>query len=102
NVPGIRWRTLTIAATALLAGCGDAFQLPLHTEEIYTTPGEPNAARSAPGPARLLAAGLEGASGSTIGPGGDLFVTEGAAGRISRVDRRSGAVTTFASGLPRS
>lgn len=102
NVPGMRWRMLASVATVMLAGCGDAIQSPLHTEEIYTTPGEPNAARSAPGPARLLAAGLEGASGSTIGPGGDLFVTEGAAGRISRVDRRSGAVTTFASGLPRS
>lgn len=102
NVPGMRWRMLASVATVMLAGCGDAIQSPLHTEDIDTTPGEPNAARSAPGPARLLAAGLEGASGSTIGPGGDLFVTEGAAGRISRVDRRSGAVTTFASGLPRS
>ena len=50
----------------------------------------------------LLVAGLEGASGSTIGPGGALFVTEGAAGRISRVDPATGDVTTFASGLPPS
>lgn len=46
--------------------------------------------------------GLEGASGSTIGPGGALYVTEGAAGRISRVDPGSGEVTTFASGFPAS
>ena len=102
NTPSIRWRMLAFAATATLAGCSDAIQSPLHTEEMSTSGGEPNASRSAPGPAQLLAAGLEGASGSTIGPGGDLFVTEGAAGRISRVDRKSGAVTTFASGLPRS
>lgn len=47
-----------------------------------------------------LAAGLEGASGSTIGPDGAIYVTEGAAGRISRVDPITGSKTTFASGLP--
>jgi hypothetical protein len=31
-----------------------------------------------------------------------LYVTEGAVGRISRVDPKTGHVTTFASGLPRS
>ena len=46
--------------------------------------------------------GLQGAAGSTIGPGGDLFVTEGLVGRVSRVDPDSGAVTTFAEGLPPS
>jgi sugar lactone lactonase YvrE len=55
-----------------------------------------------PGVPMLLVAGLEGGSGSTIGPGGALFVTEGAAGRVSRVDPKSGAITTFASGLPQS
>lgn len=48
----------------------------------------------------LLVAGLQGGSGSTIGPGGALYVTEGAVGRISRVDPRTGAITTFATGLP--
>jgi len=50
--------------------------------------------------ATRLVSGLRGATGSTIGPDGALYVTEGAAGRISRVDPKSGAVTTFASGLP--
>ena len=54
---------------------------------------------SATGPV-LLISGLEGGSGSTIGPGGALYVTESAAGRISRIDPQTGAVTTFASGLP--
>ena len=49
-----------------------------------------------------LVSGLQGASGSTVGPDGALYVTEGAAGRVSRVDPRTGAVTTFASGLPAS
>jgi hypothetical protein len=48
----------------------------------------------------LLADGLEGGSGSTIGPGGALYVTESVAGRISRVDPGTGEVTTFAEGLP--
>jgi hypothetical protein len=54
-----------------------------------------------PNPAQLLT-GLEGGSGSTVGPGGALYVTETAAGRISRVDPKTGDITTFASGLPKS
>jgi hypothetical protein len=49
----------------------------------------------------LLASGLEGASGSALGPGGALYVTEGAAGKITRVDPQTGAKTTFATGLPK-
>jgi hypothetical protein len=46
--------------------------------------------------------GLEGASGSTVGPDGALYVTEGAAGRVSRVDTTTGELTTLVSGLPPS
>jgi sugar lactone lactonase YvrE len=57
--------------------------------------GGPNAA--------LLVTGLEeGAKGSTIGPDGALYVTEGAAGRIARVDLQTGEITTFASWLPKA
>jgi len=49
----------------------------------------------------VLVSGLEGGSGSTIGPDGGLYVTESAAGRISRVDPQTGQITTFASGLPK-
>ncbi|MGY2702350.1 ScyD/ScyE family protein [Nocardioides sp. HB32] len=55
------------------------------------------AAGSAP---RLLASGLEGALGSTIGPDGALYAVEGIAGEVARIDRCSGAVSTWASGLP--
>jgi sugar lactone lactonase YvrE len=51
--------------------------------------------------AHRLVAGLRGGSGSTIGPDRALYVTESAAGRITRVDPRTGATTTLASGLPR-
>ena len=50
--------------------------------------------------ATRLVTGLAGGSGSTVGPGGALYVTERAAGRVSRVDPQTGAVTTYASGLP--
>ena len=50
--------------------------------------------------AELLASGLQGAQGSTIGPDGDLYVTEGVVGRIMRVDPNTGEMTVFASGLP--
>ncbi len=54
--------------------------------------------------ATLLVTGLEGATGmgSTIGPGRALYVTEGAAGRISRVNPKTGEITTYASGLPKA
>jgi hypothetical protein len=51
--------------------------------------------------ASRLATGLEGGSGSTVGPDGALYVTESAAGRVTRVDPRTGATTTYASGLPK-
>ena len=46
-------------------------------------------------------ADLPGASGSTIGPGGDLFVTSGPTGSIFRIDRHTREVTTFTEGLPK-
>ena len=52
--------------------------------------------------ATLLVGGLASGSGSTVGPGRDLYVTEGATGRVLRVDPKTGDVTTFASGLPPS
>jgi hypothetical protein len=50
----------------------------------------------------LLVSGLQGTSGSALGPDGALYVTEGAVGRLSRIDPATGEVTTVASGLPTS
>jgi streptogramin lyase len=47
-----------------------------------------------------LTAGLASGSGSTVGPDSALYVTEGATGKVLRVDPKTGEVTTFASGLP--
>ena len=49
---------------------------------------------------QLLVTGLQELQGSTVGPGGALFVTAPLTGRIWRVDPETGAVTLFASGLP--
>jgi sugar lactone lactonase YvrE len=51
--------------------------------------------------AALLVPDMASGSGSTVGPGGALYVTEGAEGRVLRVDPRTGDLTTFASGLPK-
>jgi hypothetical protein len=48
----------------------------------------------------LLVSGLGSGSGSTVGPDGSLYVAQPAAGTIARVNPRTGASSTFASGLP--
>jgi hypothetical protein len=88
-----------IALAALFIGaltaCGDA-------PSLVGPPSLELGAKGTSGVAtpHLLVSGLDGAFGSTIGPGGALFVAENRAGRISRIDPQTGAVTTFASGLP--
>ncbi len=52
------------------------------------------------GTPQLLVSGLQGTSGSAIGPGNALYVTEGAIGKITRIDPKTGNASTFASGLP--
>jgi len=98
STPGLRTALPALLACAL-AACGDPAPVgPDATGAASLKRGGSSAPVSAA--ARLFVTGLEYSQGSTVGPGGALFVTEGAAGRISRVDPRTGAVTTYASGLP--
>jgi hypothetical protein len=69
---------------------------------MITPSAESAPPRSVSPTAALLVTGLQGATGSTVGPDSALYVTEGAAGRISRVDPQTGELTTFASGLPKA
>ncbi len=81
-------RRLLLSATALLA---------------IVMPATANARPPSSTPTvTQLVTGLASGSGSTVGPGRALYVTEGAAGRVLRVDPKTGEVTTFASGLPES
>ena len=58
------------------------------------------AAPAAPSSGSVLLTGLDGGSGSTVGPDGALYVTETGTGTIWRVDPATGAKTMFATGLP--
>jgi hypothetical protein len=73
---------------------------------LVATAVPPAAAAAAPArapgnPEVLAALDGEAASGSTIGPGGALYVPQPTAGEIWRIDPESGEKTLYASGLPR-
>jgi sugar lactone lactonase YvrE len=92
-------RNKTLLAVCLLLGlgaCGGGDVVPSVPTERAAREGPPSCEAD---PVRLVS-GLASGSGSTIGPGGDLYVTEAATGRILRVDPESGEVATYASGLP--
>ena len=92
-VPGVVTLLLSVVLGGVLVSCDEDILDKLEKalkEKKGAVPASP----------QLLATGLEGALGSTIGPGGALYVAESAAGRISRIDPKTGDVTTFASGLP--
>ena len=91
---------LAIVIISFFASCDSAFDEGLNAESKMTFQMEKSNARLVPGTAQLLVTGLQGTSGSTIGPGRALYVAEGGLGRISRIDPNNGDVTTFASGLP--
>lgn len=69
-------------------------------EASLTTRVQNNAKSTQPGQPWQLAQAEGQSLGSAIGPGGDLFVPNGIAGTISRIDPKTGSRTTFASGLP--
>jgi hypothetical protein len=50
--------------------------------------------------AEVFASGLARAFGSAVGPGGDLYVADAAAGAIVRVDPGTGTTSIYADGLP--
>lgn len=91
-----------LAVVALLAACDSAPTAPADdaaadpSAELHRGHPQP------PGPPTLLTKGLAGALGSAVGPGGQLYVTEGTTGTVSRVNRRTGQLTPIVTGLPPS
>ena len=66
---------------------------------LGTGPAVPATVSAHGRPAHLIAE-LGSATGSTIGPDGALYVTQGASGQIFRIDPKTRKVKTFATGLP--
>jgi sugar lactone lactonase YvrE len=58
------------------------------------------AAAGRPAEPELVATGLQGTSGATIGPDGALYATEALLGQVTRIDPRTGETSVYASGLP--
>jgi sugar lactone lactonase YvrE len=87
-----RTLTLTVAVVALVS-VGTTSAANAHDREGTPTVREL---------ASFAASGCQGGcgSGSTVGPDRALYVTNGKAGTVLRIDPRTGATTTFASGLP--
>ncbi len=84
--------------SALGLGCSDG-RAP--TDPSAPAAIDPASLKKAAAPTpQLLVSGLQELQGSTVGPGGALFVTAPLTGRIWRVDPETGAVTLFAEGLP--
>jgi hypothetical protein len=90
--------TTAILVSTYGSGCTDG---PAPTEPSAPSVTESlslmQAAVSSP---QLLVTGFQEFQGSTVGPGGALFVTAPLTGSIWRVDPETGAVSLFASGLP--
>jgi sugar lactone lactonase YvrE len=86
--------TFAVAVVALISG---GFTSRASADEGHRTPVVTELATFA-------AAGCTGGcgSGSTVGPDGALYVTDGKAGNVYRIDPQTGAMSTFASGLPPS
>ena len=82
-------RTVLLLAGAVVMSC------------VLSAPSAANASPSAQPRVQPLVSGLQGSLGSTVGPDGALYVAEGVAGQISRIDPRNGHRSIFASGLPK-
>jgi len=83
---------LTISRAKLVVMAVTLSAISLSTASAHPSCGQPQV--------KVLASGLSGSKGSAVGPDGAVYVTENVVGRISRIDPRTGAITTFASGLP--
>jgi len=102
SIKQLRRPMLLIVIISFFGSCDSPFDdnVGLNAESKMALHMKKSKAMSVPGATQLLVTGLQGTAGSTIGPGGGLYVTEGAVGRISRIDPKTGEVTTFATGLP--
>ena len=85
----LRRRLITVSAVVAVAMAG------------AVAPADASRPPDPPEASQLASFGSGLGSGSTIGPDGALYVTDGNAGSVVRIDPDSGRLSTFASGLPR-
>lgn len=95
------WLLLVLVLAAALTVAGGT---PAAPTEHATVPGHGGGTPSVRELTTFAEAGCASGcgSGSTVGPDRAIYVTDGPGGRVLRVDPRTGATTTFASGLPRA
>ena len=89
----MRTKRPALFVSALVTALAAALLLPA---DAAAAAGHPHS----PPEAQLLVSGLQGTSGSTIGPDGALYVTEAVLGQVTRVDARTGETSVFVGGLP--
>lgn len=87
---------ILLLALALVTGACTPITAPAET----STEGQATMAEMATVNPEPLVTSLQGAMGSTVGPDGALYLTEGGAGKISRVDPQTGEISTLVEGLP--
>lgn len=83
--------SVSFAIVVGIAGC---------TKEEIPVPEDLGHTKAAPASPQVLVSDLGATVGSTVGPDGYLYVTEGSEGKIYRIDPHTGDYETFASGLP--
>jgi len=98
NVEMLALCAVFMALAAGLVSCTK--EQALLPEQETLAPEVPGHTKAAPVPNQMLVSGLHGTVGSTVGPDGYLYVTEGLTGEITRIDPTTGDVSTYASGLP--
>ena len=86
-------RRLTVGIVVVLLLAGSLITIIPRSADCSPPSGNPTAV--------TLVTGLQASAGSTIGPDGAIYVTEMAAGRVSRVDPETGQITIFTTGLPK-
>lgn len=96
----VKMLAVSTVLLALLVGLESCTEEETPVPEEFGQTKAAHASALLPVTAYNLVSGLQGTSGSTVGPDGCLYIPEGASGRISRIDPKTGYVTPFASGLP--
>jgi len=96
----VKMLAVSTVLLALLVGLESCTEEETPVSEDFGYTKAAHASALLPVTAHKLVSGLQGTSGSTVGPDGCLYIPEGASGNITRIDPKTGDDSPFASGLP--